>query len=223
MFFQINPNPGFAFFLDLLGGLTGLFYCAISSLLVLRGFVLKHPVSLRQIDVVGWAGLSSCVVSLLLFFSHSMPLNLWSALNFLCDLTFLLYFRSRKMPRAAVYALYIQSGIYLVFLLRMVSHMQMRLHPGFVIFQLIPACLLAGVSLVVLVQSIRERKEPTCPPCASSAPPPGTSPWPEETLEEEESPERIAQWDNQAPPESPEDDPFEELLPTDPSDPSSHS
>ena len=105
----------------------------------------------------------------------------------------------------------------------MVSHMQMRLLPGFVIFQLIPACLLAGVSLVVLVQSIRERKEPTCPPCASSAPSPGTSPWPEETLEEEESPERIAQWDNQAPPESPEDDPFEELLPTDPSDPSSHN
>ena len=80
MFFQISPNPGFAFFLDLLGGLTGLFYCAISSLLVLRGFVLKRPVSLRQIDVVGWAGLSSCVVSLLLFFSHSLPLNLWSAL-----------------------------------------------------------------------------------------------------------------------------------------------
>ena len=130
---------------------------------------------------------------------------------------------SRDVYKRQVYALYIQSGIYLVFLLRMVSHMQMRLLPGFVIFQLIPACLLAGVSLVVLVQSIRERKEPTCPPCASSAPPPGTSPWPEETLEEEESPERIAQWDNQAPPESPEDDPFEELLPTDPSDPSSHS
>ena len=40
MFFQIGPDPGFAFFLDLLGGLTSLFYCAISSLLVLRGFVL---------------------------------------------------------------------------------------------------------------------------------------------------------------------------------------
>ena len=223
MFFQIGPDPGFAFFLDLLGGLTGLFYCAISSLLVLRGFVLKHPVSLRQIDMVAWAGFSACIVSLLLFVSHSMPLNLWSALNFLCDLTFLLYFRSRKTPRAAVYALYIQSAIYLAFLLRMVSHMQMRLLPGFIIFQLIPACLLAGVSLVVLVQSIRERKEPACPPCSSSNPTPGTSPWPEETLEEEESPERIAQWDNQAPPESPEDDPFEELLPSDPSDPSSHN
>ena len=73
MFFQISPNPGFAFFLDLLGGLTGLFYCAISSLLVLRGFVLKHPVSLRQIDVVGWAGLSACVVSPVSYTHLTLP------------------------------------------------------------------------------------------------------------------------------------------------------
>ena len=82
---------------------------------------------------------------------------------------------------------------------------------------------LSAVSLVVLVKSIRERKESPCDPCAPPPSTPGSSPWPEETLEEDESPERIAQWDNQAPPESPEDDPFEELLPSDPSDPASRN
>ena len=38
MFFQISPNPGFAFFLDLLGGLTGLFYSAGAA-----GFCSQAP------------------------------------------------------------------------------------------------------------------------------------------------------------------------------------
>ena len=221
MFFQISLTPGFPLFVLLSGGLVSLFYCVFSAFLVLRGFILKRPVTPRQITIAAWAGLFSCACSLLPLFFRSIPLNFWSALNFLCNLTFPLYFRSRRKPRAAVHALYIQASIYLAFLLHMVAHMQMRLLPGFILFQLIPACLLVGISLVVLVQSIRERKEPMCPPCASPPCDRSANSWPKDPLEEEESPEHIARWDQQAPPDTPEDDSFEELLPSDPQDLSS--
>ena len=104
--------------MDLFCGLSSLLYCILSALLVLRGFVLKDPVSSMQINLAGISGLIACLLYCILLGISGIGLNLWSTLNLLADLTFLLFFLSRRKPRLAVYALYIQAFVYLMFVLR---------------------------------------------------------------------------------------------------------
>ena len=148
--------------MDLFCGLSSLLYCILSALLVLRGFVLKDPVSSMQINLAGISGLIACLLYCILLGISGIGLNLWSTLNLLADLTFLLFFLSRRKPRLAVYALYIQAFVYLMFVLRLiVVSLDLSLLFSFVIFQLIPAALLTGVAILVIIQTEREHRDPT--------------------------------------------------------------
>ncbi len=128
-----------------------------------------------QINLAGISGLIACLLYCILLGISGIGLNLWSTLNLLADLTFLLFFLSRRKPRLAVYALYIQAFVYLMFVLRLiVVSLDLSLLFSFVIFQLIPAALLTGVAILVIHQTVREHRDPTATtlfPCRRSEEP----------------------------------------------------
>lgn len=145
--------------LDLACGLASLMYCVMSALAVLRGFLLKRPVTVRQINGVASVGLASTVLYLLMLFIGDVGFTLWSCLNLASNLTFLLFFKSRRKPRLAVYALYMQALVYTAFVMRLITtQMNVSMLVSFVVFQLIPAVLLIGVGIIILFQTVRERR-----------------------------------------------------------------
>lgn len=145
--------------LDLACGLASLIYCVISALAVLRGFLLKRAVTVRQINAVASVGMVSTALYLLVLLLGDVGFTLWSCLNLASNMTFLLFFKSRRKPRLAVYALYIQALVYMAFVMRLITtRMDVSMLVSFVVFQLIPAVLLIGVGIIILFQTVRERR-----------------------------------------------------------------
>lgn len=157
--FELTLSPSVYYILDLLCGMVSLVYCVASALIVLWGFLLKRPVSLWRINSVAALGGLSTVLYLLLIRATDMRMSFWACLNLLCNLTFVLFFASRRKPRLAVWALYLQAAIYALFVYRAVTAtLNVSILYSFVAFQLIPAVMLIGIGLIVLVQTWRERR-----------------------------------------------------------------
>lgn len=145
--------------LDLACGLASLLYCIMSALIVLQGFLLKRAVSMRHIDRVATAGAVSTALYLAMLVLSGIGLNIWSLLNLCSNLTFLLFYKSRKKPRMAVYALYVQAVVYMAFVMRLITtRMNVSMLVSFVVFQLIPAVLLIGMAIIILFQTVREHR-----------------------------------------------------------------